>query len=165
VIILCVHCLKQIDELKLSILPPNDADEAAGKRDPKEFVVKVQKLFPDDPNGDGNPELVLNVITDDAGVSPEDVLAADQLFCCNCGEVLDMQIHCCTIRGHEVEPDPDDGDSDSGYVLVATMGASSRLDVKSPKEIRDAVKDLVVFEGGREMVEKKDARQTFEWDQ
>ena len=165
-ITLCVHCLNPIKEIRATIFPEDaEAPEPHG-REPRSFDLKVQKLYSSFREDTGTTELMLNVVTDE-GIAPEDVQAVDQLSCIACGEILDNQVHCCMIRGKEVELDPDedlDEDLPTGYVLVATMGAASRFDLRSFKEIREAVKGLIEFDTSDQQVSGFDLQEDFEWD-
>lgn len=179
-ITLCIHCLKPIQKLTASILPPSPADPTATPREPKKFTVSVQKLHATFVQAENKAELMLDVITDEPGITPDDVGAVDQYACANCGEVVYPQIHCYTIKGREKNPSPSvsgtDAEKDvpSGYVMVATMGANSRFDIRSQQEVRNAVRELIEFTSGGEVEETcvreipeqepEQAKNSFEWD-
>ena len=170
-ITLCIHCLRPIEKLTATILPPSPNDPTATPRDAKTFTVSVQKLHATFVQSTGKAELMLDVITDEPGITPDDVNAVDQFSCVNCGKILNPQIHCYTVRGREINPSPAANASDaekdvpSGYVMVATMGANSRFDLRTQQEVKDAVQDLVEFDdSGERKSTDSNPQADFQWD-
>lgn len=168
-ITLCIHCLRPIKELQATILPPSAALPAPDAKKPRTFTVKVQRLHAAFVQSSGKAELMLDVITDEPGVTPDDVQAADFFSCVHCGDVLNRQIHCITIKGTEIIPvsegiSNDDPEVPKGYVMVAMMGASNRFDVRSYQEVRAACHGLIKFNDYQKSNGPGSAQENFEWD-